>query len=458
MTVPLKPLVLMCSTPVSGHIIPMQAMSKHLVTRGYDVWFVSGRGYRQEIEATGASFFPVDGYGDYHDIDDLRERELGDRWPILQKTLHGPDAFIHDLIYIFCKSLASQHEALQKAMKMLGDKYPNRPIILMTESLNFGPFPLIFGAPGIRPKGHIAVGLNPVMVSSVDHPPFGPGLPPDSSPEGRLRNKAANESNRQMFATAQEAWCEALTGVGAKKPEIFLLDALYSLPDRFVQMCAPSAEYPRSDAPSILRFAGGYPKAFEELNPARPEWWHEITGNTTKNIVFVCQGTVATDLTQLVGPTMTTFKGRSDIMVVVALGKKGVVLPSDIPVPENARVADYIPYDDILPYVDAFVTTGGYGAFQRALTNGTPLVISATTEDKPEVAARAEWAGVAVNLRTSNASTKQLEQAIDEVISNGKYKARAVEIQAEIAKSDPVGVIIENVEELAGRGDKGSSD
>ena len=336
-------------------------------------------------------------------------------------------------------------------MKMLNDKYPDRPVILITESLNFGALPITLGAPGIHPQGLISIGLNPVLLTSIDHPPFGTGLLPDSSPEGRERNKSANESQKHIFALAQTAYEDALIGVGAKKPEIFLLDALYVLPDCFVQMCTPSVEYFRSDAPKTLRFAGGYPKTSRDLNPTRPAWWHEVTSNITEKIIFVCQGTVATDINQLVVPTMTAFKDRSDVIVIVALGKKGASLPADVPVPSNSRVADYIPYDDLLPYCDVFITTGGYGSFQRALNSGTPLVIGATTEEKPETAARAEWAGVAVNLRTSNPSTKQLEQAVDEILSNKKYKTKALEIQAEIATYDPMGVIIENIEDLAGR-------
>lgn len=68
-----KPVVLVCSTPVSGHIIPMQAIAKRLVVDGYHVYFVSGSGYRQQVEATGASFIPVQGYGDFYD---LRARDL----------------------------------------------------------------------------------------------------------------------------------------------------------------------------------------------------------------------------------------------------------------------------------------------------------------------------------------------------------------------------------------------
>lgn len=63
-----KPLVLMCSTPVSGHIIPMLAIAEQLISRGYSVCFVSGSGYRQQVEVTGASFVSVEGYGDFYDL------------------------------------------------------------------------------------------------------------------------------------------------------------------------------------------------------------------------------------------------------------------------------------------------------------------------------------------------------------------------------------------------------
>ena len=68
MTLTKKPVVLICSTPVSGHIIPMLAIAEQLIIRGYDVCFVSGSGYRQQAESIGASFVSVEGYGDFYDL------------------------------------------------------------------------------------------------------------------------------------------------------------------------------------------------------------------------------------------------------------------------------------------------------------------------------------------------------------------------------------------------------
>ncbi|PRC57278.1 glycosyl transferase, partial [Mycobacterium sp. ITM-2017-0098] len=71
-----------------------------------------------------------------------------------------------------------------------------------------------------------------------------------------------------------------------------------------------------------------------------------------------------------------------------------------IPLPPNTYVAEYLPHDVLLPMVDVMVTNGGYGSVQRALSDGVPLVVAGQTEDKPEVAARVEYFGAGVNLRT----------------------------------------------------------
>jgi UDP:flavonoid glycosyltransferase YjiC (YdhE family) len=218
-------------------------------------------------------------------------------------------------------------------------------------------------------------------------------------------------------------------------------------------MCAPSVEYERSDAPATLRFAGGYPTTKRtKIVWEVPAWWDEVVTNKRingKKIVFVCQGTVAMDFNQLVFPAMDALRHRSDIELVIALGRPGITLPSETSIPANCHVEDFIPYDSILPHVDVFITTGGYGSFQRALKSGTPLIMAGTTEEKPESAARAEWAGVAVNLRTTYPSVDQLTDAVDEVLGNESFKMRALKIQAEIAGYDPVGVIAQCLEELA---------
>jgi UDP:flavonoid glycosyltransferase YjiC (YdhE family) len=132
----------------------------------------------------------------------------------------------------------------------------------------------------------------------------------------------------------------------------------------------------------------------------------------------------------------------------VALGLKGATFPKGTHVPSNVRVADFIPFDECLPHCAVFATNGGYGALQHGISNGIPLVVAGTGEDRPEVCARAEWAGVAVNLRTGQPTKEALREVIDEVISNSKYKKATQKPEAEMATLDPMTAIANTIDEF----------
>jgi UDP:flavonoid glycosyltransferase YjiC (YdhE family) len=406
---------------------------------------VTGSPYRSIIESMGASFVPISGYGDF------TEEDIPKRWPIRETLPEGPIQLAFDMEEVFIRSMTSQHEAEQTALQMLNDKQPGRSIVVVAEGAFLGSLPINAGARGIRPAATLGIGIVPIAISSIDHPPFGPGLPPDSSPEGRERNKAMNDGMRkQLLSKPNTTFEQLLRELGAKMSKVpFCFDAMYQVPDRFLQMCIPSVEYPRSDLPATIRFAGGLPKGHRDAYADSPAWWEEIASNKTKKIVLVSQGTLTANFTDLVVPTLIGLKDREDILVVVALGKKGRTLPEGTLVPANARIEDFIPFDDVLPHCAVFVSNGGYGAFQHAVSHGVPLVIGGTTEDKPEIAARAEWAGIAVNLRTATPAPEVVLAAVDEIVSNPKYKERAKVLEAEMATYDPMEIVVKNIEELA---------
>jgi UDP:flavonoid glycosyltransferase YjiC (YdhE family) len=177
-----------------------------------------------------------------------------------------------------------------------------------------------------------------------------------------------------------------------------------------------------------------------------PTWWRDISEKKEKKIVFVAQGTISMDPTDLIVPTMQALQDKKDLVVVVALGKKGATLAADIAIPDNARVADFIPYDEILEFTDVFVSNAGYGAVQHSLSHGVPQVVAGVHADKAENAARVEWSGVGQNLRTDKPTVFALEKAVMEILNNPKYKKRAGEIQKEMQRYDPIKVIVENIE------------
>jgi UDP:flavonoid glycosyltransferase YjiC (YdhE family) len=97
-------------------------------------------------------------------------------------------------------------------------------------------------------------------------------------------------------------------------------------------------------------------------------------------------------------------------------------------------VVDYVPYRNALARTSVFVTNGGYNGVQEALCHGVPIVVAGETEDKPMVAARVQWSGCGIDLRTGTPDQKQVADAVREVLHNKKYAERARMLQADFAK------------------------
>ena len=96
------------------------------------------------------------------------------------------------------------------------------------------------------------------------------------------------------------------------------------------------------------------------------------------------------------------------------------------------------------------VTNGGYGAVQRALSTGVPLVVAGNTEDKPEVAARVAWSGAGINLRTGAPTVGAVRAAVREVLGDGRYLAAARTLETAFARRDGVAEIAALVDEVIG--------
>ena len=94
------------------------------------------------------------------------------------------------------------------------------------------------------------------------------------------------------------------------------------------------------------------------------------------------------------------------------------------------------------------VTNGGYGAVQRALATGVPLVVAGNTEDKPEVAARVAWSGAGIDLRTGTPTAKAIRTAVREVLDDDRYLRRARDLEAAYAQRDGVAEIAALIDEV----------
>jgi UDP:flavonoid glycosyltransferase YjiC (YdhE family) len=223
-----------------------------------------------------------------------------------------------------------------------------------------------------------------------------------------------------------------------------LFDSVVDLADAYMQLTVPSFEFPR-DIPRSVNFVGTPPIIPNQV--PLPPWAKDLDGS--RKVVLVTQGTVANhDFGLLVGPTLEALANEPDVLVVATAGGRPIdAIPG--PIPGNARLASYLPFEWILPKADVLVTNGGYGSVNQAMSFGIPLVTAGMTEDKADVNARVAWSGVGVNLAANNPTPQALRDAVRTVLDKPNYRSRASLMSDEFSRIDTRTEILRIVSEAA---------
>ncbi|KAF6806549.1 hypothetical protein CSOJ01_08769 [Colletotrichum sojae] len=439
-----RPYLLFCAAAATGHTNPILQIAGEMIQRGFEATLIVGEEFHAQVKRIGAEHIPTP---------PMLNQEL---FEIREKIPIGVARLMFDLSEVFIKLVTPLHKVLMATLEKIREERPSQQIIIVHETMYMGLMPIMYGAP--LPKGFdtrppvIDINVIPVVVTSIDTAPFGPGLPPDSTESGRARNKLLNEmffSPMGPFGKPAQEYNEILRSLGATKEfPATLFETWQTSFDVTLQMCSPSLEYPRVDLPATIKYAGCLPPKPIDPGYKYPEWWGEVTAGN-KKIIGVTQGTVATNYNDLIIPTIKGLAHRDDVIVIAILGVKGASLPEDIEIPANTKVVDYFSYDALLPHTDVWVMNAGYGGFLHGIVNGVPMVLGGDTEDKPEVAMRAQWAGVAHNLKTGSPAAEQVAEGVEDVLSNEKYKKRVMEIKKENEEIKPLDVVEKYIWEYA---------
>jgi UDP:flavonoid glycosyltransferase YjiC (YdhE family) len=246
-------------------------------------------------------------------------------------------------------------------------------------------------------------------------------LPPATT-RAQLKEYAAisEEYDRVVNQPLARRLSRLLKGLGVGPLSTTPFDAVLELADAYMQLTIPSFEFPR-DIPPSVHFIGALPIIPNQA--PLPAWAHELDGS--RKVVLVTQGTLANhDFGLLVAPTLAALANEPDLLVVVTAGGRPIAaIPG--PIPGNARLASYLPFEWVLPKADVFVTNGGYGSVNQAMSFGIPVVTVGLTEDKADVNARVAWSGVGIDLATNEPTPQALRDAVRTVLDKPNYRLRA---------------------------------
>jgi len=383
------------STPATGHLNPLLSIGKILADGGHEVIGLSSHAMQERIEDIGAAFHAFPPQADF----DLRTIETV--FPELETMPPGPDMTLFYMKRVFFDSVPAQHEGLRQVLSY----YPAD--IIIGDNFMYGTFPMLLGPRSRRP----AVALCGTMILHMQRddgaPNFAGLQPAASSREAEAYAAIFDQHDAAVFEPARRHLNDILADVGAPPLTTNIFDASVRLPDAFLQLTVPGFEFPRQELPSSVHFIGT-PQITSNQAPL-PSWADDLDGQ--RKVVLVTQGTLSNhNFGQLVAPTLEALANEQDLLVVVTTGGRA---PEAIPgpIPDNARVARYLPFEWLLPKVDAFVTNGGYGSINQALSFGIPIVAAGLSEDKADANARIHWSGAGIDLATNGPSPHELQKA-----------------------------------------------
>ncbi len=195
----------------------------------------------------------------------------------------------------------------------------------------------------------------------------------------------------------------------------------------------PQLEYPRR-WPEHVHVVG--PLMWEPPAPEDPlaELESEVDAHDGRPLVLVAPSTAQDAEHRLLGASL---RGLADAPVRV-LATWNRRLPSrPLPVPENARVVNWLVYTREMPRSAVVVCHAGHGTLVRALSCGCAVVACPAVGDMNENAARLDWAGAGVRLPRRFVSPRTVRLAVERAIEEPSIRARARQLAEWNAAHDP---------------------
>ncbi|XP_043304388.1 UDP-glucuronosyltransferase 2B4-like isoform X1 [Cervus canadensis] len=175
-------------------------------------------------------------------------------------------------------------------------------------------------------------------------------------------------------------------------------------------------QFPHPLLPNF-EFVGGL--HCKPANPLPKEIEEFVQSSGENGIVVFTLGSMITNITEERANTIASALAQIPQKVLWRYsGKKPDTLGP------NTRLYDWIPQNDLLghPKTKAFVTHGGTNGIYEAIYHGIPMVGIPLFADQPDNIANMKAKGAAVRLDLETMSTRDLFNALNEVINNPLYK------------------------------------
>ncbi|GAA2496066.1 glycosyltransferase [Terrabacter carboxydivorans] len=403
--------VLVYTAPARGHLFPTMPILLELQRRGHEVVIRTIGAEVDGLRALGFTADPVDPAIDDVELADFKE--------------HNPLASLKAGVANFIARGELQIPDVQQA---IADEQPDLMLVDV----------LCWGAAAVAEASGLpwaSIQHSPTPLPAPEVPPFGPGLRPMTGALGRLRNRLLTPLTLGMLERVALPGTNALRARVGVTPLRDVVD-MFTRPPVTLYLTSRALEYPRAKWPESFVFTGTL-----NWDPAReaPSWLAELT----RPVALVTTSSEFQDDGVLVRTALDALAGEDlDVVATMPAGVEGGAVPG------NAHVAEFVPHSLLLPTSAVAVTHGGFGATQKALAAGVPVVVVPFGRDQAEVGRRVQATGAGVMLSPKRLTPDRLREVALEAIT---LKPAAVELAAKMAAEGGAPLAADRLEALHGR-------
>jgi UDP:flavonoid glycosyltransferase YjiC (YdhE family) len=388
-----------------GHAFPMIALGRALAARGHHVTVQTWRRWQQDIEAEGLDFAPAPEYQVF---------------PSGPEPLDFYEAVVHAAI-------------------------DTRPLVRE-----------------LQPDVVVAdiLTLAPALAAELEGRPYATLIPhvyPHGAPESPIYSLGAR---MPRTAAGRSFWRQAQRVV-----EPGLERGRRELNDTRAQLGLAPLDYVQNGISRQLALVATFPQLeYPRTWPANvhvvgPLMWeppaHEVdlpVGGGSSGVapdaplVLIAPSTAQDSEHTLLRAAL---RGLGDAPVRVFATYNRRLPPRALPVPDNARVVEWVSYSRTMPKCDLVVCHAGHGTLVRALSSGCAVVACPAVGDMNENAARLDWAGAGVRVPRRFATPRVLRLAVERALGNPAIRDRTRELASWAGEHDAGAAAARLVERLA---------
>jgi len=425
-----KKRILFANVPADGHFNPLTGLAVHLKNCGYDVRWYSSSMYKHKIEKMDIPYYP------FVKAINITQENIAEIFPDREKINNKVSKLNFDIINFFVLRGPEYFEDITAI-------YEQFPFDLFICDSTFTAIPFV------KEKLKVpvySIGIVPLPESSVDLPPAGLGLTPSTSFLGRRKQDFLRFfADKILFRAANRVVNKVMKEYGIDTNGVGLFDLLIKKADLLLQSGSPGFEYKRSDISSNVRFMG---PLLPYINPNKTvDQWFDQRLFSYDKVILVTQGTVEKDVEKIIVPTLEAFKNSNYLVVATTGGSQTEALKLRYP-QQNLIIEDFIPFGDVMPYTDLYITNGGYGGVLLGIQNQLPLLVAGVHEGKNEINARVGYFELGLNLQTEKPFPLQIKLAAEKVLTDDKYKRNVEKLAAEFNEYRPNELCEKYVDEI----------